>query len=222
MTYINFYSTSAKAIPINFGKKNRDWFDLHSRDLYYKVDLTTANECGWELKSPCDFMIEWDGGPNSDDTVVHTTIDNVSYFYTGLGNGICSINTGYIIETPETYGAFLTGFPNHFKDNVHTMTSLIQSDWQHIPYYVHLKMVKPGKTIYVKGEAIGFVTIVPYRQMENFETKIDTIMSNEKLYRKYNNWLNGEPMEISNKNIKLSQPKKTVDIYLQKFYNIFK
>jgi hypothetical protein len=201
--YIKFYSVDEKALPITVGNRYRDWFNTD-----YKVDIIAANQSGWELKCPCDFTIEWNGGNRSKDTVVYSGIDDVSYFYTGLGNGICSIKTGYVIKTPPEYGSLLTSTPNWYKTNIHVMTSLIESDWQHFPYFINLKMITPGKVEFRKGEPLGFVTVVPYKQMENFECTIDTILNDEELHEKYMNWINGEPPVLSDKNIELKKPKR--------------
>ena len=107
--YIKFYSVDEKAVPIKVGNKNRDWYDTGNQ-----VDFISANMSGWELRCPVDFAVEWNGGPLSTDTVVHTTLDDVGYFFTGLGSGICSIRTGYVIKTPPDYGVLLTNTPNYY------------------------------------------------------------------------------------------------------------
>lgn len=219
MTSIKFYSVNERSLPIRVGNKNRDWF---AQDLYYKVDITSANEAGWEFRCPVNFTIEWNGGKRSDDLLIYTTADNAGYFYTGLGNGICSIHTGYVIQTPKDYGVLLTSFPNYYKENVHTMTSLVESDWVHFPYLINLKMLTPGKVEYKKGEPLGFATVVPYKQMENFECEVDTIMRNEELMSKYNDWLDGKPQALSFSNVQVRKPKSSVDILKQKIYNIFR
>jgi hypothetical protein len=201
--YIKFYSVDEKAVPIKVGNKNRDWYDTGNQ-----VDFISANMSGWELRCPVDFAIEWNGGPLSTDTVVYTTLDDAGYFFTGLGGGICSIRTGYVIKTPPDYGVLLTNMPNYYKVNIHVMTSLNETDWQHFPYFINLKMISPGRVEFKKGEPLGFVTIVPYRQMEHFECSIDTILRDEQLHARYLDWLNGEPVVFSDKNVSVKKPKK--------------
>ena len=88
------------------------------------------------------------------------------------------------------------------------MTTLNETDWQHFPYLIHLKMISPGRVEFKKGEPLGFVTIVPYRQMEHFECSIDTILRDEQLHARYLDWLNGEPVVFSDKNVCIKKPKK--------------
>ena len=198
---IDFFSIEDRPIPVRYGSKNRLLFD-HDDKYYHMIDLVSANQNGFEFHSPTNFTVEWNGGPASNDTIIYASMDQANYFYTGMGNGIFSIKTGYIIKTPKDYAILLTSIPNHYKINVSVMTSLVESDWEYIPYYIHIKLMEPGKVEFKKGEPLGFLTIVPYKQMEQFECNIETILSDEELYKKYCDWLSGEPVVQSRKNIK--------------------
>jgi hypothetical protein len=44
--------------------------------------------------------------------------------------------------------------------------------------------------------------------MEHFECSIDTILRDEQLHARYLNWLNGEPVVFSDKNVSVKKPKK--------------
>lgn len=208
---IEFLAVDTKAVPVQVSKRDRELFNRDDK-YYHMVELVSANMFGWELKCPVNFAVEWNGGSLSTDTVVHTnSVEDASYFYTGMGNGIFSVSTGYVVKTTESYGVLLTSIPNYYKINVHWLTSLIESDWEHIPYHVHMKMAKPGRVEFRKGEPLGFVTIVPRKQMENFECSVDTIMKDKDLFKKYLDWLNGEPAVRSDKNVKLRRIRRKKD-----------
>jgi hypothetical protein len=186
---INFYAINYKqALPIVSGKNEREWINNSDLKFYKDLSLTMAHESGWELRSPGEFTIEWNGGEKSTDLVVHSDIQDAHLFYTGMGHGICSIRAGYVIETPEDYAVLVTGAPNFFKGGISQMTSVIESNWAHMTFFLNWKMTNPGKVVFKKNEPLGFITVIPHRQLDNFELKIDTIMSNPDLFNKHKLW----------------------------------
>lgn len=223
---IKFYAINYnKALPIVPGKNKRDWIDKSDLKFYKDLTFTMAHESGWELRSPGEFTIEWNGGKESTDLVVHSDIKDAHLFYTGMGHGICSIRAGYVVETPEDYAIYVTGAPNFFKDGAVQMTSVIESNWAHMTFFLNWKMTYPGKVTFKKDEPLGFVTVIPHRQLDNFELQIDTIMSNADLYNKHQMWTDlpydGDPytdgiennitLEKTNKFHKLERQLKVVD-----------
>lgn len=192
MNKITFYAENYdKCLPVVPAVKDREWFDKsNDRMLYNDITLTMANQSGWEFRVPEDFEIEWNGGNKSDDLVVHCLSSEVFRFYTGMGNGICSIRAGYVVRTPPDYAILCTGAPNFFKDGAVTMTSLIESNWAHVTFFVNWKMTRPGKVKFKKDEPLGFCTIIPHRQLDNFSLQIDSLKSNPDLYQKYTLWQN--------------------------------
>lgn len=192
MSKISFYAENyGRALPVVPGAKERDWFDRSDqRMLYNDITLTLANQSGWEFIVPEDFEIEWNGGEKSEDVIVHCLTSEVFRFYTGMGNGICSIRAGYVVQTPPDYAILCTGAPNFFKDGAAPMTSLIESNWAHVTFFINWKMTRPGRVAFKKGEPLGFCTIIPHRQLENFELEVDSLKSNADLFQKYTMWQN--------------------------------
>lgn len=187
---INFYAINyEKALPVVPGKNKREWIDAAEGKFYKDLSMTMAHQSGWEFKSPCEFTIEWNGGNKSTDLVVHSYIDDSHLFYTGMGYGICSIRAGYVVQTPDDYAILVTGAPNFFKDGIVQMTSVIESNWAHMTFFLNWKMTYPGKVTFKKGDPLGFVTVIPHRQLDNFELKVDSIASNPDLYNKHMMWI---------------------------------
>jgi len=186
---ITFYAINySKALPVVPGKNQRDWFDNTNLNFYKDLSMTMANQSGWELRAPGDFTIEWNGGEKSTDLVVHSDVKDAHLFYTGMGHGVCSIRAGYVVQTPDDYAILVTGAPNFFKDGAVQLTSVIESNWAHMTFFLNWKMTFPGKVTFKKGEPLGFVTVIPHRQLDNFEMEIDTIMSNKDLHDKHMMW----------------------------------
>jgi hypothetical protein len=186
---ITFYSTDySKSLPIVPGTKEREWIDQTNKVSYNDVSTTMASQSGWEFRAPDDFTIEWNGGDKSEDTVVHSFTKDAHLFYTGMGYGICSIRAGYIVETPDDYSILSMQAPNFFKDGATQLTSLLESNWSHMTFFLNWKMTRPGKVEFKKNEPLGFVTIVPHRQFENFEFVVDSLITNQPLLERYSIW----------------------------------
>lgn len=189
---IIFYSTDfIKSLPLLPGKVEREWMNKKP-SLYKDLSMTMANQSGWELRAPRDFTVEWNGGENSTDLRVHSDIKDAHLFYTGMGNGICSIRAGYVVKTPPNYAILCTGAPNFFKDGATQLTSLIESNWAHMTFFINWKMTRPGSVTFHKNEPIGFITVVPHRQLDNIPMVIETIMANPELYERYQMWQSTE------------------------------
>jgi hypothetical protein len=183
-----FCNDYKKALQVVSGRKHREWIDQTNLDYYNDLSLTMANESGWVFRAPDEFTIEWNGGPDSEDLSVHSFTKDAHLFYTGMGNGICSIRTGYVVRTPEDYAILSTGAPNFFVDGAVQLTNLIESNWAHMTFFLNWKMTRPGKVTFKKNDPIGFITLIPHRQLDNVDFKIDSILSDLELFKAYKNW----------------------------------
>jgi hypothetical protein len=105
-----------------------------------------------------------------------------------MGHGICSIRTWYVIKTEDDYSVLATGAPNFFVDGAVQLTSLVETNWTHMTFYLNWKMTRPGKVTFKKGDPIGFITVIPHRQLENIELEVDTIMADLDLYDRFVKW----------------------------------
>jgi len=186
---ITFYSVDyTKSLPVFPGKIQRDWIDNADHLLYNDLTLTMACQSGWEFRAPDDFTIEWNGGSKPTDLCVHSYTKDAHLFNTGMGHGICSIRTWYVIKTEGDYSVLSMGAPNFFVDGAVQLTSLVETNWTHMTFYLNWKMTRPGKVTFKKGDPIGFITIIPHRQLENVELKIDSLMADLELYNRFLLW----------------------------------
>lgn len=186
---INFYAIDyKKALPIKYGVKQRNWIDNADHLLYNDIALTLANQSGWEFRAPDTFTIDWNGGDKPTDLSVTSFVKDAHLFDTSMGHGICSIRTGYVVKTPEDYAILAMGAPNFFVDGAVQLTTLIETNWAHMTFYLQWKMTRPGKVTFQKNDPIGFVTVIPHRQLENIELNIDTLLADEELYNRFLIW----------------------------------
>lgn len=190
---ITFYSIDyTKSLPIFPGIMQRDWIDNADHLLYNDLTMTMANQSGWEFRAPDDFTIEWNGGSKPTDLCVHSYVKDAHLFYTGMGHGICSIRTRYVVKTEDDYSILVTGAPNFFVDGAVQLTSLIETNWTHMSFYLNWKMTRPGQVSFKKDDPIGFVTVVPHKQLESIEMNIDTLLADIDLYNRFIKWQQNE------------------------------
>ena len=55
-------------------------------------------------------------------------------------------------------------------------------------FFLNWKMTRPGKVTFKKNDPIGFVTLVPHRQLGNVDFKIDSILTDLELFKNFRNW----------------------------------
>lgn len=178
-----------KVLPVVPGVQNREWIDkIDKNPYYYDLTMTMASQSGWEFRAPDEFEVEWNGGSRPEDTVVHSYLNETFIFYTGLGNGIVSFKTGYIVQTPDDYAIMVSGAPNFFKDGIVPLSSLYETNWSHIPMMINWKMLTPGKVKFKKDEPIGFMTVIPHKQIENFDLITDSLVTDFDLWNRYSSW----------------------------------
>ena len=186
---IIFYSLDyTKSLPIRPGVKDREWLNVKTSGVYDDLTMNMACQSGWELLAPGDFTAEWKGNRETDSTLIHSSMKDAHLFHTGMGDGIFSIRTYYIVKTPPDYAILVTGAPNFFKDGAVQLSSVIESNWSHTSFTLNWKMTRPGTVKFKSGEPIGFITLIPHRQLDNYTFDIDTIYIDRDLYDRYENY----------------------------------
>jgi hypothetical protein len=130
----------------------RDWMDAsQGRFAYRCLPLTIANQTGLWINNPVGFSATWRGqeGPGSIEFNFDVAGDVWENWVTNIfGLGIITWNTPFLFRTkPEGSRLLVSGPANHFKDNVHALTALIESDWMNMSFTMNWKIMKPDEPI---------------------------------------------------------------------------
>jgi predicted 2-oxoglutarate/Fe(II)-dependent dioxygenase YbiX len=156
---------------------NRAWMDAFpDRHAYRCLPLSISNTFGWEILSPCDLVIEWNGGPDADDLTVSAAdgYPLLSHFASSnFTRGIVTMHVGYIFRTEPGWSLLATGPLNEPIDGLSPLTGVTETDWLPYPFTMNWQMTRPGRVTVAKGQA--FCHIFPIRQDALEETQVEIL-----------------------------------------------
>jgi hypothetical protein len=144
-------------------RARRDWMDgFPDRHAYRCLPISIANSFGWEVVSPCDLRIDYNGGPLASDLTIaaedgYDLVDHLAA--SNFTHGILTLHTGYIFRTEPGWSLLATGPINEPKDGMSPLTGLIETDWLPYPFTMNYQLTRPGTFRIRKGEA--FCHVVP-------------------------------------------------------------
>ncbi len=130
----------------------RSWMDATpNRYAYRCLPLTIANQTGLWINNPVGFKASWRGSdsPGSIDFEFDTAPELWTNWITNLfGSGIITWNTPFLFRTRPVGSRLLIGGPtNYFKDNLHPLTAIIESDWISMSFTMNWKIMRPNDPV---------------------------------------------------------------------------
>ena len=141
----------------------RDWMDAFpERHAYRCLPLAIANSFGWEVLSPCDLRIDYDGGYGAEAIKIAAEDDYPLVGHFAMSNftrGVLTLHTGYIFRTEPGWSLLATGPINEPKSFMSPLTGVIETDWLPYPFTMNWQLMRAGSFRLKKGEP--FCNIVP-------------------------------------------------------------
>jgi hypothetical protein len=190
--FLNLYKTVDKAPKVRPGGMRRQWMDdSPDRYAYRCLPLSMANSTGWEILSPCDVELDWNGGKAKADlkvTIHDRPSDQFEFASSHFMNGIATFHTGYLFRTPPGWAVWCSGPPNSPKDGVYPLSGLIETDWLPFPFTMNWQMTRPGKVSFDKDEPFCFVTLLEHNRLEAIKPVIRNISADKVLDKDYRDW----------------------------------
>jgi predicted 2-oxoglutarate/Fe(II)-dependent dioxygenase YbiX len=145
---------------------DRAWMDaFQDRHAYRCLPLAISNTFGWEVLSPCDLIVEWNGLMAITDLKVSTSEDYPLFEHFAASNfsrGIVTMHTGYIFRTEPGWSLLATGPLNQPFDGLSPLTGVIETDWLPYPFTMNWQVTRPGRYELPKGTP--FCHLFPVRQ----------------------------------------------------------
>lgn len=183
------YQTAPKIIP---GRSRRQWMDdFVARHPYRCLPLTMANSTGWEILSPTDIEIEWDGGEGMD-AIKITGSEGPgavnAFAGTHFGKGIVTMHTGHLFRTQPGWALWCMGSPNEPKDGISALSGLVETDWLPFPFTMNWQMTRPGKVRFEKDEPFCFFTLVEHHKLEDIQPELHMLDDNSELKADFEAW----------------------------------
>jgi hypothetical protein len=163
--------------------KKRDWFTPH---FYRCLPLVIGNTYGFTIHSEFSFAIEWNGGPESEDTKIISndpallgeTYPNISSHF---GSGIITVNPPFFLRTPPGVNLMTINPPNFILPNITVMTGIVETDNLRRNFTFNLKIQIPNIQVVIpaKTPLAAFIPIPRY-YVDSFQIKMaDELFSKE-------------------------------------------
>lgn len=167
------------------GNKKRDWFVQHA---YFCLPLVIANQMGIGIRALHDFDVYWDGGDSSKslEVIVHQNDDmqtqDVQTIKSHFGMGTITIQNAFHFRTPPNINLMTINPPNDFKDGVHHMSGVIETDNLARDFTFNLKITRKNEWIHFKkGEFIGCVLPIQRYLADSLQPKLASdVLSKER------------------------------------------
>lgn len=144
-------------------RARRDWMDAFpERHAYRCLPLAIANSFGWEVLSPCDLRIDYDGGMRTESIRVSAEDGFPHVEQLAASNftrGILTLHTGFIFRTEPGWALLVGGPANEPKDGMYPLTGVVETDWLPYPFTMNWQLLRPGTFRIRKGEP--YCTVVP-------------------------------------------------------------
>ena len=157
------------------GKVKRDWFSNHA---YYCGPLALANQMGFIVKSQYDFKVKWDGNDAANSVIVEVdfpedTQDPLQFISSHFGIGTFTVQNRFTFRTPPGVNLMVINPPNMWKDGIHQMTAVIETDNLRRDFTFNLRVTRPDTWIeFKKGEPLGCVIPTPRGFIDGFNYKM--------------------------------------------------
>lgn len=166
--------------------------NFQARFPYRCLPLTIANSTGWEILSPADIAISWNGGTAQSDIVItHSNNDENSFpiAESHFSHGVVTFYTGYLFRTSPGVALWVGGAPNHIKDGIQPLAGLVETEWLPYPFTMNWLLTRPGTVQFSKGEPFCFIQLIEHKKMDDIVPVIKQIDSDPAVKQQYDTWL---------------------------------
>jgi hypothetical protein len=139
----------------------RYWMD-ELPHAYKCLPLLVANQWGWQILSPTDVVVTWNGSeaPAGLRIDVHPQYESV--VKSQFGAGIVTFSPPWLFRTPPGWNLFLKGPTNRWKPNCVPLEGVIETWWLNYTFTINWKLVQPGTVVFRQGESLGQLLPVPH------------------------------------------------------------
>lgn len=198
----------------------RDWMDRTAEGFAYRcLPLNIANAHGWEVPCPCDFTAYWTGRPGTRDVVIQLGPDArrdtapVSIF----GNGVLTFHIFGLIRTPPGWNLWVGGSPNWWKEGVHPLSGVIETDWSPYSFTMNWRFTRRNHRIrFRKGEPICFFFPVQRGALEAMQPKYVPMQQDPELMAQFQAW--SRSRDEFQAQVARNPPKAPADRWQKRYY----
>lgn len=192
MQRLTCYQIEETAPRMAAATADRAWMDATEKRYAYRcIPLAIANAMGWELLSPARLTAEWNGGPELTDLAI--AVEDAAWGKDRLasshfGHGILTFKTGYLFRTDPGIGVWARGTPNRPKDGIAPLDGITETDWLTFTFTMNWQFTRPGRIVFERDEPFCFLSLIPYRALEEVRPEIVPLASDRELSTQFQAW----------------------------------
>ena len=215
------FALHADPPPLKPARPTRAWMDATGDRFAYRcLPLNIANCYGWEILSPFNFVIQWNGGDRSADIKI-SSVDGKGYrqlpsfVVSHFNHGVVTFHTGYLFRTDPGWDLLAMGPTNEPKDGITALAGVIETDWLPFPFTMNWKFTRPGEVRFSKGEPICLIVPMQRGVIEGVTPEIHDLSERPELVAEFEAWKTSRTEFLA----KLKQgDEETVKEAWQRFY----
>ena len=181
-------------MPIHPASNKRQWMDETIHQYAYRcLPLQIANASGYELLSPCDIIVVWNGSNHKDGLSIHYEKSGNIFAASSFGHGILTLHPGYLFKTiKETedeplYDLYVTGLPNYFYEFMTPLTGIVETFWLPFTFTMNWKILKPGTFKILKDEPLAFLMPIPH-EFPKINPIMTELSKHKEVEEEYKKW----------------------------------
>lgn len=152
----------------------REWMDATPEKFAYRcLPLVMANQVGWVVTGPLDFVARWNG--KSDPAAITLTFPNGEGPNKGqvsshFGSGVLTFSLPWLFRTSPGYGIWVRGMTNQCKDGIVPLDGIVETDWAPYTFTMNWKMMRRNTDVFFKaGEPVAMLVPFPLDVPESVE-----------------------------------------------------
>jgi hypothetical protein len=190
-SFLIAYQCSPEAPLIRCAQVEREWMsNAHKKFPYRCLPLNIANQFGWDVINPVNFIASWNGGPAPTDVRI-TFPDNKrsSIPCAHFGAGVLTFTLGHLFRTPHGVNLYVKGPPNEPKDGVIPLEGIVETDFSTATFTMnYLFTRKNHEVIFEAGESYCRIFPIPRMMTEVFDPEIHEMEEDQELLKLHMQW----------------------------------
>jgi hypothetical protein len=171
--------------------REREWLDATQDRFGYRcLPVLIANQAGWFIHTTHALDAVWDGGNDVDAVEVTYHAGDPPYpAVSHFGYGILTWHIPFLFQTPPGIQLLARGPANWFKDGIHPLEGLIETDWTAATFTMNWKMVRPRLRVsFAPGDPICMIVPVALDLLERTVPEVQRIQANPALHAQFAAW----------------------------------
>jgi hypothetical protein len=185
---IEAYRVNPEAMEIRPCRRSSEW--LKSNHGIRCLPMRIASQIGWEVISPCDFTVVWNGEDKTNSMrITQHNGDKPLLADNNTGYGILNIPFGYIFRTPENVSMWIKGPANTPKFGASPLEGVVETYWLPFSFSINWKITRVNCPIqFLKDEALAQFFPIRIEDYEDIEPVMDKLSNNPELQKQYEIW----------------------------------